>query len=1511
MQITWRFAVLILALTAFTGIAFGKSSSSVTVSSSANPSTYGTSVKFTATVTPATATGTVTFKDGVTTLGTGAITSGKATFSIATLSVGSHSITAPYGGDAAFNGSVSSALTEVVNKANSTVVAASSLNPSAFSAAVTFTATVTPSTATGTVTFKDGATTLGTGTVSSGKATFSIATLSVGSHSITASYGGNTNYNSSATSALTEVVNKANSTVTIFSSANPSALASSVTFTASVLPSAGTGTVTFKDGTTVLGTGTISGGMATLNTSTLAIGSHSITASYAGDINENGSTSSVLSQTVKQASSVILKSSANPSAYSVAVTFTATVTPSAASGTLTFKDGVTTLGTGTISGGKASFVISTLAAGSHSMTAIYGGNSTYVNSTSAAVAQSVLTITSIAIFPQNVSLPLNSKQQYTATDILSDSSSQNVTSNATWTSSSISVAIIDAAGLLSAPGQGQTTIQAVLTGAVGVTSLTVTGPSFWPVGSLITPRFGHTATLMPGGKVLIVGGQDVNNNILASAELYDPVTGTFSPTAGSLTTARESHTATLLANGKVLIAGGIQSGFTPSNTTELYDPATGTFTFSPNMINTHSFHAATLLSNGMVLIAGGGGSTSINELYDPNALTFTPTGNFALLRGSETATLLLDATDLAVGGGDRNGYSLASAELYDPVAATFSAAGSLGTASQNHSATLLTSGKVLVAGGLSSCPSGCSQGYLNRAEIYDPAAKTFALSANLTIGRGFHAATRLNNGTVLVVGGQGNAASTGTAEIFDQATQTFLGAGSLATPRQGHTATLLNDGTVLIAGGQASNFIGRAEIYSPTRPAPFSLQVTPAASNMQVGDARQFTAVDNLGNPRADVTWMVSDTTVATISGGSSPTLTAVGAGAVTLTASTGSVSGQAQITVAAAGTLPVGSAVWTMPPVPGFTPLQLAQAVPTGTGPDLYSTQLSGDGTQSIVQALTADGQQLWATSLPVVNGNAVPDGFGGLLVTEHQTCNPGQTDPMTIVDLDGITGQPKWRMAAAGIPQGNGVLYCYPDTLKWLEPQIAIRQDGTKVIAAMTNNGLPALTINGSSIPIPLSTDTDGSGTQFPEFSPMGPPIVDADNSVYVEYEVRQIAYPPKITSAILYLIRIAPDNTGTTILLSSTSQDTNLLPGRIIPDGQGGVLATWTISPSTGAPPVHPYQASHVVSGALATTYDLPFTPLTVTFGNYPTLVLGESGTAFATDGRDTANGPQIVSFNLASGAVKWGYQVGPQTGLSLVTSTAGNGIVAKATDQSGTDTPLRFDSGGVLTTDSWGGRQIDLFSQNFWIGDSLGIGTIEYAALGLQQAVAAGTRPSGDAQHNGTTDPGLVLVATQDCHKSNNQQSPLIARYPIYKLRLPIDKTTPPPQNYTVFEWIPKNPTNCILGGYSGLNPCAYADGSARTPYNDFSDEITAALGNGFSNTQYFDYGLPNQRLFGVKQIYRTLTGGSLQLKEGSAGSNQLTTAPHQDPLIDGHLDPWLAPWDGQPTSCDSTFSLYFP
>jgi hypothetical protein len=311
-------------------------------------------------------------------------------------------MTAQYSGDTFVNSATSATIAHQVLAATSTSLAAS-LNPSVFGQGVTFTATVTsatPGTITGTVTFKDGAAVLGSSIISSGKATFLTSALAAGVHSITAVYSGNATFGTSTSPVLSHTVNKAASKTSVSSSHNPSVFGQSVTFTATVAavsPGSGTptGTVTFKNGASALGSVTLVSGKATFSTSALTVGTHSITAIYNGSVDYKTSTSAALTQTVnKAATATTLTSSPNPSTFNQIVTFTATVAAVAPgsgtpAGSVIFKDGATALATVPLISGKAFFSTSTLAKGTHSMTAVYLGSANDLGSTSAIVTQTV------------------------------------------------------------------------------------------------------------------------------------------------------------------------------------------------------------------------------------------------------------------------------------------------------------------------------------------------------------------------------------------------------------------------------------------------------------------------------------------------------------------------------------------------------------------------------------------------------------------------------------------------------------------------------------------------------------------------------------------------------------------------------------------------------------------------------------------------------------------------------------------------------------------------------------------------------------------------------------------------------------------------------------------------------------------------------------------------------------------------------------------------------------------
>jgi N-acetylneuraminic acid mutarotase len=362
-------------------------------------------------------------------------------------------------------------------------------------------------------------------------------------------------------------------------------------------------------------------------------------------------------------------------------------------------------------------------------------------------------------------------------------------------------------------------------------------------GSLATARIFHRATLLPNGKVLVVGGANSfagSGSFLASAELYDPASGIWSAT-GSMATARELHTATLLSNGKVLVAGGtsgLGSNFYLASA-ELYDPATGTWSATGSMTTVRDDPTATLLSNGKVLVVGGGDNTgslvASAELYDPVSGTWSPTGSMATPRFLDTATLLPNGKVLVAGGSNDSAGRLATVELYDPASGTWSATGSLATARDSHTATLLPNGKVLVAGGTSTGVSG-----LATVELYDPASGTWSATDSLATARQRHTATLLPNGQVLVAGGSSNGAATlASAELYDPARGTWSATASLAAARRSPTATLLPNGKVLVAAGQGNSnvFLASAELYDVGLGflAAWQPVISPAPSQLKLG----------------------------------------------------------------------------------------------------------------------------------------------------------------------------------------------------------------------------------------------------------------------------------------------------------------------------------------------------------------------------------------------------------------------------------------------------------------------------------------------------------------------------------------------------------------------------------------------------------------------------------------------------------------------------------------------------
>jgi hypothetical protein len=406
-------------------IAVQQAASSTSLTASANPSTLGQNLTLTAVVTSSGVNimGSISFHDGATAIGSAALNAnGTATLTTGSLSFGPHTLTAVYSGDTNHTTSISAALSEQIVQAAG-VALTSSLNPSISGTNVVFTATLSGVGSlipTGSVTFSDGANALATVQLgATGAGSLQTAALTVGSHAITVSYSGDSNY-AVVSSSLIQTVQSANTQVTLTASANPATYATPVVLTATVTSNGGlaTGTVNFTDGGIAIGSAALNtGGVATLSISSLAPGTHSIVANYAGDGRASASTSVPLALNVRQTTSVALATSASPAQTLSAVLLSAAVTNSGVTpvtGTVTFAEGTTLLGTAAVGAtGHATLTVASLAAGNHTIVASYGGDNNDFSSVSPELTQGVLlraTTTALAISeidpanPQQVTL---------------------------------------------------------------------------------------------------------------------------------------------------------------------------------------------------------------------------------------------------------------------------------------------------------------------------------------------------------------------------------------------------------------------------------------------------------------------------------------------------------------------------------------------------------------------------------------------------------------------------------------------------------------------------------------------------------------------------------------------------------------------------------------------------------------------------------------------------------------------------------------------------------------------------------------------------------------------------------------------------------------------------------------------------------------------------------------------------------------------------------------------------
>lgn len=330
------------------------------------------------------------------------------------------------------------------------------------------------------------------------------------------------------------------------------------------------------------------------------------------------------------------------------------------------------------------------------------------------------------------------------------------------------------------------------------------------VASLRSARAAHTATTLPSGLVLIIGGMADGGRSLASVELFQPAHNTVQE-VGPLLQGRAGHTATLLSNGRVLVAGGYTGEYLAS--LEVFEPATKRFRPAGSLLEGRSGHTATLLPDGRVLFIGGVGRgwTFLRsaELYDPATARSELLGAMNLPRESHTATLLGDGRVLVIGGhsGRRpNMQVYARAEVFDPQTRRFEASGTLGTARHKHDAIKLTDGRVLVLGGA----DRTDRVHYPTTEVFNPRTATFQKGPSMAHRRYKIAGTSilLTGGDVLVTSGAQ------VAELLDIGQWRFREVpGRFPTAYRFAAAASLRDGGVFVAGGYSDRNQNTAGVW--------------------------------------------------------------------------------------------------------------------------------------------------------------------------------------------------------------------------------------------------------------------------------------------------------------------------------------------------------------------------------------------------------------------------------------------------------------------------------------------------------------------------------------------------------------------------------------------------------------------------------------------------------------------------------------------------------------------------
>jgi hypothetical protein len=967
-------------------------------------------------------------------------------------------------------------------------------------------------------------------------------------------------------------------------------------------------------------------------------------------------------------------------------------------------------------------VVSGLTPGTSMVTATYGG---VIGSVSVTVRAP---LAAIAISPQNDYIPVGMTQQFAAIGTYTDGSTADITTAVSWTSSYSQVATIGSGGILTALAPGATAIAATSGGITSSTNLTVTQSALISI------------SISPQNLSLPIG---LGSKLSATANFVDGSTINFtnqvvwSSSTPSVATIGSSGTTTSVSQGRSTITASFGI-FTASTNVTVSGPMLVSAVISPQglFLPPNNSQQLTLIGS---YSDGTSQDVTSSASWASSASNVANVSSTGLITASSTGTATISAT---VGGlGFLSNLTVTSAGP-PSIAATVSPAPN--AAGWNNSPVTVAFTCIPGSAVIGSCPppqlvssEGINQ--VVTGTVADASGQTATASVNLNIDE---------TPPVLMVSSPTDGGTISTPGVLASGTLSDALSGISTLTCNGAPLTLagtdfscnisLNPGLNLIAI-RATDVAGnvaltKMHVMYPFYPVPTSIQITPAVANLVIGQTQQFNAIDDQGRPRSDATWSVSDPALATLPFGSSPVLAALAAGQEILTASVNGVSTQIQLNILS-GVVTSVLPTWSTSPIPGYEPIYVTPAVPTTSGLGLFSvehhTYLDGEGypqDQYAFRAFTNDGQQLWQQQLPVNDGLIYSDSYGGLIVGL-----PTGTTPPAVVwsQLDSQTGSPVWNsnvLVSGGIavrPDGNFVGFTHA------------QQQSPTPLSVFVANGL---TGQGAAIPIPQESqyvETVTGDCEAGVFSGSYDAAVnlvtaDADGNAYLEYvpltsnstttyaHVQRPGGPDcvgiassGVNETTVNLMTIHSDGSTSIQVLAdrklisaassgnSFQSGSNLVPGAVTPDGQGGLLATWGEFFTDGS---SHFMVSHISSTGqsdfrLAALDDsTPWGPVDSLPG---TIVLDDTSLGYAISTIDSATfAATVVAFDINTGQTIWTAQPGLMSSTDSLVAQDGGGVIFRGSDFANNPGMRAINSSGnmgsflatglSLPKDSWDGQ-----------------------------------------------------------------------------------------------------------------------------------------------------------------------------------------------------------------------------